>query len=339
MPYYDDPMPCPGVHRLKLPLANSPLKYVNAYLLPSSSGHLLIDTGWNTEDTEIALSRQLGAIGIRYSDIARVVITHAHIDHYGMAGKVIRRSKAMLIMHAIEEEMISLRYRHARRFACASNELLRAGGAEDRCMPDPRQMADRFTRLVECAAPDIVWQGGETLMHDGFEFRVLWTPGHSPGHICLYDSTRKLLFSGDHVLPGITAHIGISPHSGPNPLGDYTDSLKRLRCLEVELMLPGHGPPLKGFARRAKQILTHHERRKSEILQIQAEHDRALSPFEWVTAMTWYSRGRPVSWHDLRDFDQRLAITEVMAHLESLAADGRLAKQGRNGVIYFGPPI
>lgn len=336
MPYYNDPMPFPGVYRLKLPLAGSPLKYVNAYLLPSPSGHLLIDTGWKTEDTDIALTGQLKSFGLRYEDIGHIVITHAHIDHYGMAAEVLRRSRASLSMHAIEEEMIGWRYRQAFRFACDSNQLLRSGGVAERYVPDPREMADRFTRLVAFAAPDSVYRGGETIVHAGFAFQVLWTPGHSPGHICLYDVNRKLFISGDHVLPGITPHIGLAPQSGPNPLGDYIASLKRTYDLDVELMLPSHGPPVKGFSRRVGRILAHHRTRKAEIRQLLAARGGAANAFELVSAMTWHVRGRATSWQSLRDFDKRLAITEVMAHLEALAAEGCIDRQARNGVVTYG---
>ena len=169
MAYYNDPIPYQGVCRLKLPLAGSPLKYVNAYLLPSPAGHLLIDTGWNTDDTNDALTRQLQTFGLHAEDIARIVITHAHVDHYGMAAKVRRRSKAQLIMHAVEEKMISLRYRQVRQFAHDTNQLLRSGGIEEKYIQDPQASVDRFGRLVEFAAPDVVLQGGETLMHAGFE--------------------------------------------------------------------------------------------------------------------------------------------------------------------------
>lgn len=336
MPYYNDPVPYPGIYRLKLPLAGSPLKYVNAYLLPSPSGHLLIDSGWHTEDTDIALREQLAQFGLRKEEIAHIVITHAHIDHYGMAAEVIRRSGARLSMHAIEEEMIGLRYGQALRFANDLNQLLRSGGLDERYVPDPRQMADRFARLVEFAVPDSVYRGGESIVHAGFEFQVLWTPGHSPGHVCLYDASRRLFISGDHVLPGITSHIGVAPRSGFNPLGEYIDSLIRLQTLDVDLVLPSHGPPVKGFYRRVKQILAHHRTRKSEIRRLLGARGGTANAFELATAMSWHAKGRAASWQSLRDFDQRLAITEVMAHLQALAAEGGVDRWEQDGVVTYG---
>ena len=337
MPYYNDPMPFPGVYRLKLPLTGSPLKYVNAYLLPAPSGHLLIDTCWNTEESDVALAQQLEAIGIQMEEIKRIVITHAHVDHYGLAARVLRRCNATLSMHELEEKMVELRYRNTEAFAIESNALLRSSGVEEQYVPDPQEMVDRFDRLVLYTAPDIRYKGGETLVHGGFEFQIIWTPGHSPGHVCLYDPNHKIFFSGDHVLPGITSHIGINPKAGPNPLDDYTRSLNELLALDVELMLPAHGPPIKGFERRLKQIMTHHSDRKDEILKLLGEQDGPANAFELVTAMKWYSKGRPTAWRTLRDFDQRLAIAEVMAHLASLVSDGKLTENIQNGVVYYQP--
>jgi glyoxylase-like metal-dependent hydrolase (beta-lactamase superfamily II) len=336
MPDINDPNPYPGVYRLKLPLAHSPLKYVNAYLLPSPSGHLLVDTGWNTEDTRIALDEQLKAQGLAAADITRIVITHAHVDHYGLAAGLMRDAKARLGMHAVEAQMCELRYQRTRQFSLATNALLRTSGAAERHVPDPEEMVARFGRLAAYAAPDQLFQEGDTLAHGPFYFRIFWTPGHSPGHICLYEPAHKLFFSGDHVLPGITSHIGLSPQSGPNPLGQYSASLNRLRHLDVALMLPAHGPPIKGFTSRVRQILLHHEKRTAQMLAVLATaRADGLSAFALVNAMTWRAAGRPVAWERLRDFDQRLAITEAMAHLEALAAEGRLIKQMRASVGYY----
>jgi len=202
-------------------------------------------------------------------------------------------------------------------------------------VPEPQETVKRFTRLAEYAEPEIVCQGGETLRHAGFEFHILWTPGHSPGHICLYEPHHRLFFSGDHVLPGITSHIGVGPNCGPNPLDDYTHALKRLRPLAVDVLLPAHGPPARGLAERIEQILKHHRQRKAVIIDIMTRRVDAANAFDLVTAMSWFSKIRPVEWHSLRDFDKRLAMTEVMAHLESLVADGRLIRQSLNGLVHY----
>lgn len=330
--------PYPGIHRLRLPLTGSPLKYVNSYLLPGRDGHLLIDTGWNTADTFGAFMQQLAAAGLQPADIKRLVITHAHIDHYGMAARLLQHADAHLIMHALEAQMIALRYRNPRQYTGQSNTLLREAGAAEDLLADTRQVADRFARLTGTVEPHTMLHGGERLRHARFAFEVIWTPGHSPGHICLYEPAHKLLFSGDHVLPGITPNVGRYPQSGANPLEDYLASLKRIRSLDVRLVLPAHGPPMTGFTRRVDQILAHHEKRKDEILRIIAEQTAPITAYALVQAMRWYAKRRPIAWQSLRIFDQRLAVSEVSAHLASLAAEGRLVKRNTAGADYYQLP-
>lgn len=335
MPYYSDPSPYPGIHRFKLPLTGSPLKYINAYLIPGRDGHLLIDTCWKFSDAAQALDQELKAIDINPADIKRIIITHAHVDHYGLAAGVIKQSNARLALHAVENKMINLRYRQSYRFSLDANAIWRTSGVLERYIPDPKEMVNRYHQMVTIAEPDELFQGGEIIDHNEFRFEVIWTPGHSPGHICLYDANHKLFFSGDHILPGITSNIGLHPHSGPNPLGDYMGSLRNIAHLDVDLMLPAHGPPIKGFTNRIKHILAHHQKRLDEMLQILTTCTEPVNAFTLVTRMKWYSKGAPNTWQSLRDFDQRLAISEVMAHLELMAADGRLIKQERDGIFYY----
>lgn len=332
----DQNTPFEGIHRLKLPLTGSALKYVNAYILAGEDGHLLIDTGWKTKDSHQALKDQLQALDLDPADISHILITHAHIDHYGLAETLKRQTGASLSMHTVEQELVSLRYRHALDFADQSNDILRRGGMADTLITDPQLFAERFAKLTGIVDADHVYKGDETISHQDFEFQVLWTPGHSPGHICLYDARHKLFFSGDHILPGITPNVGLSPRSGPNPLGDYVTSLKRIRDLEVGLVLPAHGPPFGGFNRRVNQIIDHHQVRNSEILQLLADPDAIQTPFELVSRMRWYSKGRVTNWHQLPSMDQRLAMFEVMSHLADLECAGTVITQNGNGIVSYG---
>ncbi|MCJ8499489.1 MBL fold metallo-hydrolase [Desulfatitalea alkaliphila] len=332
-----NPEPHPGVHRLKLPLAGSPLKYVNAYLLAAPQGYLLIDTGWNTPDCRSSLLQQLDGLGIRPERIGRVVITHAHIDHYGLAAGVLTAPDSRLLMHALEADVAHLRYGDTAHYLQRTQALLRAAGAERAMIADGGRQADRFAHLVDRAAPDILLQGGETLQHGDFSLEVIWTPGHSPGHICLYEPTRKLFFSGDHLLPGITPTIGRYPRSGDNPLGDYIASVRRLRSLNVALMLPGHGPPMTGFRSRIDQVLSQHERRTGELLQRMAACAEPLTAYDLARIMPWSAKLRPIAFEEMAPFDQRLAVASVSAHLAALVHEGRLIQQTHGGVHRYQP--
>src|SRR4030095_6023657 len=112
--------------------------------------------------------------------------------------------------------------------------------------------------------------GGEEITCGKFAFRVIWTPGHSAGHICLYDQRKKVLLSGDPVLPHITRSVGMHVQTPSNPLAYYLDSLRLIGKLEAELVLPGHGEPFNGLPERTAELLAHHQRRLDEILAMLA---------------------------------------------------------------------
>ncbi len=330
--------PYPGIHWIKLPLAESPLKYVSVYLLPAKNGHLLIDTGWNTDDTFDALMHALHALGITATDIGHVLITHAHIDHYGLAARLMTLCGAQLSMHALEKDTVALRYVNTPKYLLQANALLESDGAGPALHADVRQSAERFARLTgQAPRPDTLLHGGETLRHGHFEFEVLWTPGHSPGHICLYEPYHRILFSGDHVLPGIAPNIGIFPLSGPNPLGDYIRSLKRIRSMDVGLTLPGHGPLLTGLARRVDQTLAHHDRRNAEMVAIMSANRLPLTAYALARNMQWYSKRKRVAWQELQVFDQRLTVSDVSARLAFLTEEGELTRHTTAGVHTYAP--
>ncbi|MBV9545087.1 MAG: MBL fold metallo-hydrolase, partial [Chloroflexi bacterium] len=162
-----------------------------------------------------------------------------------------------------------------------------------------------------------------------------WTPGHSAGHICLFDSSRKVLLSGDHVLPHITPSVGLHVRAASNPLADYIDSLHLIGRLEAELVLPGHGDPFQGLPERTARLLEHHQRRLDEILQLLAAEPVSHSAYELAARMHW---GRRRTWDDLSGFERRLAVTEALAHVELLHARGQVHKVCTDGSIRYTLP-
>ena len=106
------------------------------------------------------------------------------------------------------------------------------------------------TRFVLPVAPDVQLEGGETISTGVFNLKVLWTPGHSKGHVCLYEPANKLFFSGDHLLPTITPNIGLHPQSSANPLQEFINSLRLIADMDINLILPGHEKPFTGAKER-----------------------------------------------------------------------------------------
>ena len=327
--------PYPGVFLLPIPLTGSPLGQVNAYLLTSPDGHLLIDTGWNTEQAFETLEGHLKALGVHWGDLATMVITHAHLDHFGLVRRLRELSGARLGMHHIEARLNGARYDDLIGYAQQTADRLRRGGLDEDFMGDAGEFIKRFEKLSAQARPDFTLGGGEVISQGDFSLEILWTPGHSPGHICLYERHHKLLFSGDHVLPNISPNIGLFPQGGDNPLGDYLTSLRGVENLAVDLVLPAHGQPFAGLGQRVGQLREHHAQRNQELLDLLARSGEPATPFQLVGGITWHAGGRAVGWGQLSSFDQRLAMFEVMAHLEAMVREGSLQRVPREERLQY----
>jgi glyoxylase-like metal-dependent hydrolase (beta-lactamase superfamily II) len=323
----------PGIHWLKLPIPmpESTLTHANAYLVQGDSGHLLVDTGWNTDETLDSLQKQLAEIGVAVTDISLIIGTHGHPDHYGLAGRLKELSGAQLALHDIEKGFIEPRHTSMQKSLEQTDHWLGINGLPPEELQQVQDAPLRLDLYVAPANPDIAFQGGETISTGMFTFQVLWTPGHSPGHICLYEPEKKVLIAGDHILPTITPNISKRPQQPiENPLGMYLDSLNDLRKMDIELVLPGHEDLITDPKQRIDELFQHHENRIKEILAtIQVE---AKTAYQIATKVTW---GNGTNWHDLHFHDKRMAIAETLAHLELMLINGQISEISRDSVIYY----
>jgi len=253
----------PGIHRLQLPIPFGSLGHINPYLIQLEGGYLLIDTGWNTEEVFNSLKEQLAEIGISLEDIKQILITHIHRDHYGLVGKLKQLSQAEITTHYADKELIESRYINLENLLQQVGKLPHSHGLPQDELSELKRASMGMLKYVSPTMPDVMLQGSETISTRLFNFQVIWTPGHSPGHICLYEPVKKVLFSGDHLLPTISPHIGFHPQSSKNPLGDYINSLNKIKQLDVNLVLPGHEKPFTNLATRIEGLIKHHTQRSS----------------------------------------------------------------------------
>lgn len=303
---------------------------VNIYLTRGRDGYLLVDAGWNTPESFDMFSRGLKEIGADIKDISQVICTHVHPDHYGMAGRIKQLSGATLSMHHIEKDFIASRYVTMQELLHDTDRMLIANGVTHDEMVRLRDATVDLVPLVVPTQPDSTFHGGETISTGLFNFRVVWTPGHSSGHICLYEPEKKILLAGDHILPKITPNISVHPQSIENPLGRYLKSLKETRQLNVELTLPGHDEPFTRLVPRIDQIMRHHEERNREIYSMMDSGPRTA--YQIALKTRW---GTWTGWHELPNFHKRMAIFETLAHLEMMAANGLLDRLSRDGINYY----
>jgi glyoxylase-like metal-dependent hydrolase (beta-lactamase superfamily II) len=322
-----------GIHQFRMPLPDSPLGYVNIYLVRGEEGWLLVDTGWNTREALVALESQLKEIGLGFEDIDQIVVTHFHLDHYGLAAKLKQLSGATLAMHHLEEAFIQGGFANVKGRLIQITQWLRTNGMPEDELHELEAATPGAGEFISIAFPDITLYGDERISTGLFHFQVLWTPGHSPGHISLYEPGRRIFISGDHILPRITPNVSFGVQSKSNPLGGYLDSLKSLRQLEVDLVLPGHEfvfPDLRG---RIDELLHHHQERMAAVAAIIKEGPETA--YRIASQLIWAPGTRGVVWQDLGRWDRRMAVTETLAHLELLRVEGKVEESIHNGNILY----
>ncbi len=322
-----------GVHQIKIPMPQSSLEQINVYIIEGEEGNLLIDTGWNTPEAFDALKGGLRQIGFSFKDIKQIVVTHTHPDHYGAVGRLTQLSGAKLALHEAEIPLINSRYVNFDNLLKEMEEYLRKNGVPTRELPTLQKASLWVKELVVPVQPEIILKNGDKLTTGSFELEVLHTPGHSIGHICLYEAQRKLLFSGDHILSEITPHIGLHPQSGDNPLGDFIKSLKEIEELEVNFVFPGHGAAFSGLKQKIWDILYHHEQRERAVTKV--IQDELKTAYQIANELPWKPEEGGINFKDLTPWDKRLAILETLAHLQFMISEDKAEKIIENDRVLF----
>lgn len=307
-----------GVWRIALPFP-SPLGYSYSYVVRVDDGFVAIDLGWDTSDGYDLFEAGLARAGGALTDLRGVVVTHAHPDHIGLAERVRRVSGCWLAMHPREQVLLvrDLAERQA-RVQAFEHWLARAG------LPDTdreRIMSDRDTLRGQFPQswPDVLLEDGDPVPVTSGSLIAVHTPGHTPGHLVFHDAGRRLLYTGDHVLPRVTSNVSRRPSSDPDPLGDYTASLAKLDKYGDTLVLPGHEWSFDNLGARLAALREHHDARMAEVASV--VRSGAETVWEVANKVTW-SRDFP----SLDSRGIRSALGETEAHLVRLAHESALVQ-------------
>jgi len=296
--------------RLPIPFEDG---LVNVFLFPDGGDADLVDCGMNTEESVSAIHAAVKQVGAKR--LRRLVVTHIHPDHYGAAGVFAGEGLADLYLHRLEVPLVYPRYVDIDHLVSEVRTYLLVNGVPEDESEVMSNSQRALSDIVKPAVPAVQLEGAETLEVGRRKLKVEWTPGHSPGHICLYDEGDKLLLAGDHMLPDLSPNIGLHPQSTPDPLHEYLDGLRRLAGYEPRLILPSHGRPFSDAPNRVKALLAHHRKRLDQIAAIVSQGERSA----WAVALElWGVRDNP--------YEKRAALQEGLAHLQALAVEGRIRK-------------
>jgi glyoxylase-like metal-dependent hydrolase (beta-lactamase superfamily II) len=301
-----------GVFELRLPI---PFEdgLVNVFLFADGNDVDLLDCGMNSDESVNAIHAAVSQLGGQR--IRRLVVTHIHPDHYGAAGAFAGEGGADLYLHRLEVPLVNPRYVELEHLVKEVHTYLLVNGVPTSEAEVLSNSQRALSQVVLPAEASVQLDGAETLDMGRRHLRVEWTPGHSPGHICMYDREEKVLFAGDHMLPELSPNIGLHPQSTPDPLHEYLDGLQRLAAYGPRLILPAHGRPFNDAAGRVATLVAHHRRRLDQIQEIVAGGEMSA----WQVALKLWGPRENL-------YEKRLALQEGLAHLQALAVDGRLEK-------------
>ena len=310
-----------GLWSIPVPIPQGVLRYVLVYAVELDHGLALVDAGWDTPEAWSALNEGLLVAGGSISDVRAVVVSHIHRDHSGQAGRIRELTGAWIGLHPADAALLGSRYASSEQFAASVCAFLDIAGVPYGAYPEvntPPTQVGSFDRL---SPPDRLIEDGDDLGLQGWDLRAIWTPGHSPGHLCLFSESRRLLFTGDHVLPRISPNISIHSIQNPNPLADFLDSLEKVKHVDCDEVLPGHEWRFSSLRERASELRQHHRFRLDEILRTLAGASE-LTCWEIATRLTW-SRELDTS----SPFVQRTASGETLAHLALLESEGTVTRE------------
>lgn len=313
----------PGIWKFVLPIP-FPLRTVNMYALVGEQGWALIDAGMGTPEARAALAEGLERAELRIGDLRAIVLTHHHPDHVGLSAELQEQSGASVYMHPIDRAAIQVIWSGTmgERFNRVSDFFTQHG------LPQTELWYTKTDNsvlrgIIRVPADEELTsiEDGAAIELAGEQYRVIWTPGHSDGQICLFRERDGVFIAADHVLPRITPNIGLySDEERPNPLGDYLGSLTKVASLPASLVLPGHGEPFADLKGRTSEIAAHHEERLAHILRLLAKEARHA-----------YSITEELFGERLKnDEARRMATAEVLSHLEYLRLEGKIGQHRDN---------
>ncbi|MGH2404717.1 MAG: MBL fold metallo-hydrolase [bacterium] len=295
-----------------------PVGPVNAYLLPGPPV-TLVDCGPKTEEAREALENGLTGAGVRLQQIERLLITHGHLDHFGLAAAIAAGGAEVYAHQADLPKLMGERW-----LVEPVRALIAEAGFGPETADTLLDVFRRYRRQFDAITPAHFVADGDRIEFADGTLQVLHTPGHAQGHVCLRDGDAMI--SGDLLLeeisPNPVIEFDVDGRRLPT-LPSYLRSLHRVAALEPAIAYPGHGEPLTDPGARIREILRHHHDRKEHLARM-------------LAGRTWTLRELTADWYpDLDLFNLFLGLSEIVGHLDLLADEGRVNTERRDGVLRY----
>ena len=312
----------PGLYCIQVPIP-SPLRHVNCWLARGGDGWTIVDTGFHTPEAESAWLEAFRRLGIAPGDVARIIVTHYHPDHYGAAGWLQQLTGAPVLMH--EPEAATAQRIWSGQLRARFGAFFHEHGVPPALMEPLARLGEQNLARTQPAPEITPVRDGDRIPIGDRRFQVLWTPGHTDGLIVLWNADEGILLADDMVLSPISPNISAGPTAGPDPLGAYLASLERVGRIPARITLTGHRRPISDLAARCAELRQHHHDRLELALQLVGDGATA-----WEVGQGLF--GELIN----STANLMFALGETVAHLEYLRARGRVESwRDENGILRY----
>ncbi|SHN62729.1 MBL fold metallo-hydrolase [Desulfitobacterium chlororespirans] len=312
----------PHIYLNEIPLPHNPLKTLNSYIVLAGDRPLILDTGFDLEACKSAFMEGVEElqIDLKKTDL---VLSHMHVDHTGLADFLAEQGCQVYI--GKKDGILLNNYRTSPGLIMSElNKVLNLGGemnsTEKAIFDTTPKKPLVYTPLNE----------GDCLETGLYQWEVINIPGHSPGHIGLYERKHKLFFGGDHILNEITPNITFF-HYKIDSLGNFIRSLEKIRRYDIEQVFPAHRSLIANHRQRIDELTAHHQERLVEIAEILGDGKKTVG--QTAARMHWELRYN--SWDDFPLAQKWFASGEAMAHLEHLVHKGEVRRVNHDGEAYY----
>lgn len=315
----------PDLYKIEIPLPDNPLKSINSYVIKSPGRNLIIDTGMNQKECMAVMDFSLKELDINLNK-TDFFITHLHADHCGLVSKLAADNSNIYCSQQDADIINSTNFwDRIKKFA------LMSGFPQH----EFRELVEKHpgykygnTRFIDFN----ILKEGDMIKIGEYIFKCIETPGHTKGHMCLYEPKKKIIITGDHVIKEITPNISLWSYED-NFLDDYLKSLDKVYELDVKLVLPGHRSIFRNLRERIKELKHHHQMRIDEILSILEKEKGERDAYQIASQMSWdltYD-----SWEQFPSPQKWFATGEAASHLKYLEGKGMIRRKTKGNSICF----
>jgi len=313
-----------NIYRMEIPLPDNPLRAVNSYVIKGDERYLIIDTGMNRTECRKAMDAGLKALAVDLN-CTDFFITHMHADHLGLVSDLAGES-AKIYFNYPDARIVNEPNHWDQIIAM----VLVNGFPEEELVTAMQEHQGR--KYQQQGALDLtLLREGDWLPIGEYVFHCVETPGHTPGHLCLYEPRTKIFFSGDHILEDITPNITAMGDENENPLQQYLDSLDKIERFDISRVFPGHRRVFTHYRERIAELKHHHDLRVKEILSILKKGPQ--SGYQIASQMTWDINCD--TWEDFPVPQKWFASGEALSHLLYLHARNEVKKERADGKILY----